>query len=425
MEKYILKYLQETSDNPIIAKYIDYLKVDLDSHLYGYGENLTTNYAAFRDVDFHFYYNFYKKLLRLKKAKPNREKNNILSFVNLPNNIERQFNLNLIGSIVQPNGNKIIKSKSLVDFYLYYIKTITQQNFNKIITLESFLKFEEFKKQIIEEYRKYNFKGLFIGNGEPFMFKLHLDIFKELHCPSFIFLHGLPGIYKLDTEKVSDFLLVWGDKIKENYISAGFEENKIKVIGHPRYKEIPSNIKLKNDLSNILVTTTSSIAWSPHGWNLDKFPLNDRSLIILYCYSTQQALQKNGVTHARLRLHPSVNKSWIKKFIDNEFFTLDYLPLNESLKKSTLVIGPTSTLWLETLLAGVNYIVYEPGSNGMNLYNTPLVPPFDGSEPLLTVANNEEDLTYLIKNRYLNNTKIIKDYIIPFDFNKVNSLIKL
>lgn len=426
MEKYILKYLRDISYNPLISKYIDFLKVDLDSHLYGYGENLTTNYAAIRNVSIRFYYDFYKRFIRLKDAKSYiGDESNILSFINLPSYIENSYNINLLNSILQPIGyNKVIKSKSLIDFYWYYIRTITKKKFNEIISLECFEEFENYRKIIIEEYKKYNFKGLFVGNGEPFMFKFHLDIFKDLQRPSFIFLHGLPGIYKLETEKVADYLLVWGDNIKENYIEAGFDENKIKVIGHPRYNDIPTNIKLKNDLSDILVATTSSIEWSPQGWDLNNFPLYDRSLIILYCYSIQQALTINGVKHARLRVHPSVNKSWISKYIDTNFYTLDYLPLNDSLSKSSLVIGPTSSLWLESLLAGVNYLVYEPGINGRNIYNAPLVPPFDGSDSSLIVANSEEELSAMIKDRYILNTSIVERYIKPFDFSPVYELLK-
>lgn len=422
MERYILKYLQEHADSELIKKFIDYLKVDLDGMFYAYGDNMNENYPLPRSIDWRFYASIIKLILKSKNAARFKSNdNNILSFVNLTAQTCIESDLNLLGSIVQPIGDKIVYSKELIEFYFFYARLTRKEDFNDVVTKENAELLEHYKNVLLKEYSEYHFKALFVGNGEPFIFKLHLDLFKQLGVPSFIFLHGIPGIYNLDTERKADYLLVWGEQIRQNYIDAGFNPNKVVVTGHPRYSEIPKNFNLRNDLSSVLVTTTASVNWSPHGWEAAQFPLYDRSIIVLYCYSIQTVLQKLGVKHARLRVHPSVRKEWVMRFVDKNFYTIDTASLQQSLNESTLVIGPTSTVWLESILAGVNYLVYEPELDGKENRQ---VPPFDGSDDLMKIAFSEDALYNMVKEKYMLDTKLVRKYIVPFEFKKVSEIIK-
>ena len=422
MERYLLKYFFDASESPLMRKWIDYLKVDLDGFIYAYGENMRKDYPAPRDIDWRYYARIIRAFLKSENARKYVAcNNNILSFVPLSANIESQFDINLLGSILQPTGKKLIRSKNILRLYDFYSKLIRSNDFNEILTNRNIDKLEIFKNILITEYSKYKFKGLFVGNGEPFMFKLHMDLFRELGIPSFIFLHGLPGIYKLETEKKADYLCVWGEQIKQNYVQAGFEPERVIVTGHKQYNVIPSFDVYKNNLDDVLVTTTSSVSWSPQGWNAENFPLYDRSILVLYCYSVQTVLKKTGVKHARLRVHPSVNKKWIMEFVDKSFYSIDILPLVQSLNQSTLVIGPTTTVWLESFLNGVNYLVYEPELDGLSNNR---VPPFDGSDKSLAIAKTEQDLYSMIKEKYIQSNDIIQRYIQPFDFSKVQALLK-
>ena len=423
MERYILKYLQDHTDNELVRKYIDYLKVDLDGYFYAYGENMNENYPMVRNISLCYYASFLKRLLTVEKARANlRGKANVLSFVPLPSTVVKQCDFNLLGSIVQPVGKEVVCSRNMIDFYFFYSRLIKGRPFNEILTVENCQRLEDYKWRMTEEYSKYDFKALFVGNGEPYLFKLHLDIFKELGIPSFIFLHGIPGIYDLETEKKADYLLVWGEQIRQNYVAAGFDPERVLVIGHPRYTDVPKIVELRNDLSNVLVTTTASVSWSPHGWEAAKFPIYDRSQIVLYCCSVQTVLQKLGVKHARLRVHPSVGKEWMMKFVDKDFFELDNAALQTSLQNSSLVIGPTSTVWLESILAGVNYIVYEPVFDGEKKY---LVPPFDGSDLFLKIAFSEIDLNERLRDKYQVNTQICSKYIEKFSFKRVCEILNV
>ncbi len=72
--------------------------------------------------------------------------------------------------------------------------------------------------------------------------------------------------------------------------------------------------------------------------------------IILYLYRIQKVLTAFGVRSVRLRPHPSENRNWYTKYFDPNFFKLNPYDLETSMKKATLVIGPSSTVFIESSL---------------------------------------------------------------------------
>ena len=426
MEKYILKHLLDNANSEIEKKYIDYMKVNLDSKMYAYGDNMREAYPEPQSIRLKDLLIYGRKLLKTKYIKKSTDKDRILTFVRMPSSIESKYKLEFTSSVLQPICDKNISSYNLLRYYSLYLKLTRSRNFNEMFDSNLLKLMNDYEDVIAECYKSYNIKGLIVPNGEPFLYNLHLDIFKKLQIPSFIVLHGIPGIYDLESEKKADYMLVWGEQIRQNYIDVGFDGDRIKVIGHPRYTEIPRIEKLRNSLDNVLVATTGSSEWSPHGWEYDKFPLFDRSLFLTYCYSVESVLKRVGVKHARLRAHPSVGREWLEKFVDLSFYTIDKnerSTLRDSLNSSTLVIGPTSSVWLEALLYGVNYIVYEPGDYKKSLTNCILVPPFDGSDPDMEVAFNEDMLYEMIRRGYLLNPTIVNKYIQPFNFDEAYKLL--
>lgn len=123
-------------------------------------------------------------------------------------------------------------------------------------------------------------------------------------------------------------------------------------------------------------------------------------------------------------MHPSANASWIYQFLDKYFFVPDEAPLTASLAQSSLVIGPTSTVFLEALYAGVNYLPFEPATDGVTILNEELVPPFDGTEPGVPMSTNTKELEYHLRNKSLTDRNILYDYIsAPFDIHFLKDLI--
>jgi hypothetical protein len=92
---------------------------------------------------------------------------------------------------------------------------------------------------------------------------------------------------------------------------------------------------------------------------------------------------------------------------------------------ASLVIGPTSTVFVEAIYHGVNYLFYEPQENKIDIMENPLVPPFDGSDAKLPTATNEEELSAMIKNKTMMDKTIFNDYIkTPFDIDFVKDIIE-
>jgi len=123
-------------------------------------------------------------------------------------------------------------------------------------------------------------------------------------------------------------------------------------------------------------------------------------------------------------VHPGENPKWYYQYINEEFFILDNTNLKKSINNSTLVIGPTSTVFLESIYYRKNYLVYEPGVYGFDLFNHKLFPPFDGSENKVPIAKNEDELSQLIKDETVVDSSILSDYIrTPFNLEIIKKFI--
>ncbi len=292
--------------------------------------------------------------------------------------------------------------------------SLAESDFIDIIN-EGFLKrIRKFRGHLMDFYTAYNIAALIVPYDLPFFEKLSISIFKEIKRPSFVFLHGLPARYSNFVDNRTDYRIVWGDKIREAYINAGVAGNRIFVSGHPHYKKFDVE-ELAFDLRDILVITKTmgGCQWS------------DRGNLILYLYSVQNVLKRMGVGSVRVRMHPCENPRWYFKFIDNGFFKLDNQCLADSLKRSTLVIGPTSTVFLESMYYGVNYTIYEPAVDDIDLMKWKLVPPFNGIDQRIPVAKNEDELMKLLADRGRIDISCFSDYIrTPFDITFIKQFIK-
>jgi hypothetical protein len=76
-----------------------------------------------------------------------------------------------------------------------------------------------------------------------------------------------------------------------------------------------------------------------------------------------------------------------------------------------MVIGPTSTVFIEFVFYGVNYIIYYPqDSLDEGVYPRP-ERPFDGSDPRLLTANSPEEIERFIRGRYCIDPSCFPDYL--------------
>lgn len=427
MDNYIVKYLRDNATNDVSRKCIDFLKIEFDRQIYKFHYNAPNVNKKKTKLDrVKDQYTTIKNYLEIISEKRINlpHKKNVMSFIEFPiaeNLVE--LGIHPISPSWNPvKGTTVLGDLKTILWFRKINKTVKSGNLQQFLDIEFHREFLSIQSHLVEQYRKYNIHALFIRSDVYYMSKFALDIFKQMNLPTFIFTHGLPAIYSLEVDNRSDYLMVWGEKMKQNYINTGFDPNKIKVVGHPSYQQLPIFQRLRSDFSNILVIPVS--ATLGHQNEYENTILMDKSATVLYLYKVQKVLEKFGVSKAKFRVHPSINRNWIYNFLDQNFYEVDKANLTESLKNASLVIGATSTVLLEALIHGVNYVVYEPKKeNELNMINLPLVPPFDGSDEKIKIAHSDHDLEKLLEEKALTDYTIVHDYIQDFDLSVLKEIL--
>lgn len=425
LTKYLIKYLIESSENELAKKYIDFFKIELDWHIYNGDKHISPNYYRDKDipVKLHLIYAI-QYLIAVLSRPTSANKKNILSAADFPvPNPLYGLGYEVFSPVWHAIGKRnICGDMKTVLWHLGIQNLIRNADFNAFLDSRLHDNLEQFQSYLVAQYQKLDLRALILSTDQHFYSKYSIDIFTKMQRPSFVFSHGLPAIYSKEVDHRSDYLMVWGESIKKNYINAGFEESKIKVVGHPKYKTLPQKRDLRSDFSDVLVIPVSSAIYHQHEY--DNIVLTDKSAVVTYLYMVQSVLKKLGVKKARYRVHPAVNKKWIHKFLSPNFYIQDTQPLDVSLNRSSLLIGATSTLLLESLIHGVNYILFEPtDEQGRNLLNYKNVPPFDGTDKKVTFAENENCLEEILKANALTDYSLVHDYIQELDTNIIKQLI--
>jgi len=267
--------------------------------------------------------------------------------------------------------------------------------------------------------REHRLRGLLVASDMPFFERCAIEAFRRAERPTVLFLHGLPGRYALPDDDRTDFLVVWGEKIRDLYISAGFDGSKIRVSGHPMLNHKPPAVH-RCSTDDVLVLTKAMSG----AQNSDRIRISDRARCVVYLLMVQRALQRCGVRGARLRVHPSENPHWYERTIGTEYYSVDCAPLEVSLQRATLVIGPASTVFLHSLWRGVAYVVFEPAYQGEDFFSMVQPPPFDGSDTRVPVAHTEEELERLLREQPKTDPSILSEYVrIPFDISFMKDII--
>lgn len=424
---YLIDYIKENFH--IDQSILECIKYELDKQIYYYGKQFKYPKEKRDDFAYKIFIDRIKKTLKhyialtyfVFRPDLNNGKKNILSNVYFSMNAElSKLNFNIYSPPWSIGRDfKVLANKKILMEVEYFEESFEKKSFIDLISQEFINKIHVFKSKLKKYFLDNEIAALFVPYDISFFENISINIFREISRPSFIFSHGLPGRYNSIDDNKTNFLIVWGEKMKENYVRAGIDSKKIFVSGHPNYKEL-KQYDLKFNLDSPLIITKAMAGAQSN----DEVCLSDRGNSILYLYMIQSVLSKHGVKRVRFRAHPSENSAWYLKFIDKDFFKVDRDDLGGSLKKSTIVIGPTSTVFLEALYHGVNYICFEPSKNDIDLLNYKLVPPFDGSDERLPVAKNEEQFEEIIKDKATVDLRIFNDYIkTPFDLNFVKSLI--
>lgn len=398
--------------------YIELLEQEINKRVYWFGPNFKKTWNSKKSIkeEIKFIIKTYAKYVKVNKKCQGKSQIFSNAYFNLNDLIEKKdFEIIIPNWISKKNGN-YIGNLNFQNQFNKLNKIILTAELGELLSKQTFELITDFIENVKVEIGKRNIVAGVFSNDLGFYERLFIDVFKQLKIPTFIFLHGLPGRYNSIDDNRTDYLLVWGKRIKENYIKQGVSENKIIVTGHPNQSGYEIKPKLKFSLENILVISRS-INGVPS--DSENQTIEDRSLIFNYLLNVQKVLSSVGVSSVRLRLHPSENSNWYSKTFDMNFFKIDKESLKESLNRSKLVIGPTSTVFLESILAGVNYLIFESES----YYSK--VDPFDGSNQKIPVAHTKSDFETLINNRTSVDSSVIEEYVSQhFDLEKFFTVIK-
>lgn len=410
---YLTPYIQNLIENEEIA---ESLKFELDRRIYHYGEHFLNStesnstqsrnkkiLGAIRDL-------LILSRIIAKNSSYQIPENSIVSnsYVSIKKTINsKQHNF------IRPPWDLSLKQANYIDVNSFFRfrsmkKFLEESNFNQLLTEKALSKIVSIQNDLAGFYSSSKIIAGLFPNDVTFFEVQSIQILKKLKKKSFVLLHGIPGIYNPNLYNKSDYLLVWGTAQKNIFIQQGFSPEKIKIVGHPLSSKSSAQLRIHSSLESVLVLGSSI----PGGqFDKNESLLWDRGNIILYCYMIQRTLQKLGVKKAKIRPHPSESISWYSKFIDLNFFEFDDSSnIQAAVQASSLVIGPTSSSFIETIAEGVNYITFEPFYLSAQSHYK-LVPPFDGSDPRLLVAKSEKELYETLKNNRISDSSLLVDYL--------------
>ena len=265
-------------------------------------------------------------------------------------------------------------------------------------------------------------KALLVPYTAPFFESYTTRLFQKYGKKTFLMIHGAPVLLKSwdGLELELDYYVVWGEHLRDQLVASGLPPSRVLVSGHPNYigYKIPSEIR--NDLSNPLVLT-HGMTFCP---SLAEYVYQNRGVLVDYAYRVQMLLKKLGVTHAKLRPHPSESKEWYERFVDKTFWTVDTSPLPEALNAASICLGPISTVALEATIHGVNYLTFIPWEYDPYTLVYQKTAPFDGSDPRYPVARTNAEFLEMLRNKTCLNPEYLTGMINPnFSLSEVLRII--
>ena len=412
-ENNLINYLKEKNNN----KYLDSLKYNLGKKIYYYGEQFKNNKLNFINI-------IRNILIFIIASIINRsnKKELVLSsaYLNYDDHIEKKDYC-----VERICGNQRLKKRSgcnikilLKSNYIEYC--LGNKDFKYLLSSEMENLINSLKIDIYNYIKEKNYRALFVPNDLDFFMKIYIDAFKSLNKPTFLLAHGgIYNIYDLESENRTDYIVVWGNAQKKAFIENGYNKKKFFVSGHPNYK-FNNDLKITSSTNNILVLTKSLVGVPQY------YELEDRGSAIVYLLGIKEALKKIGVPKVRLRLHPSENINFYKRFLDDEFFIHDDDDIDDSLNKSTMVIGPRSTVIVDAIFKGINYIVYEPKFHNKDIFGHRITAPMDGSLDGLNISRSQSELfNHINENRIIDKNVFIELCGKKFDDSFINIINEL
>ncbi len=404
-------------------KDMDLLEFHYHYRLYRYGDHNKVNQENWISAWKDYLKGYAREFLCIKKAfwgKRNSQfpgSKNILSSAYFGlNKYLQDLGYNTFDGPWRVNGSEhFIEDLNYIASYYSFQRRLFSLSFQELISQKGELLIKDIVEKTSSMYQRNKIEAFIANSTHTYSNRIPLKAAQLAGIPTFVFLHGIPFPFYYEEPERSDYLIVWSEKIKENFIKlTNYPANRIFVSGHPLYSKLERKT-LKFSYDDVLIISPSCEAERNQ----------DRGNMVWFLYQMEKVLTKMGVKHARFRPHPHEDPKWYLKFINRDFFIVDSRPISEALNDSTLVLGTISTVLLEALYYGVNYVLFDPlDENGINIYGHKPVPPFDGSDPYLPVARNIGDLEAFLKDKTMVDYRLFNEYIqTPFNISFIKKMI--
>ncbi|WP_423147461.1 hypothetical protein [Rubrolithibacter danxiaensis] len=308
-------------------------------------------------------------------------------------------------SVLIKRINTVLRKRELKDFF--------SSKFQKLIF--------DYQVELARLFKSHKVRCLIVPNDLSFYENISIKIARENRIPTFVYLHGLPARCNGIDDNRADYLIVWGNGIKDLYKKSGVPAEKILCLKHPIYSDFIEST-LRSDFSNVLVLS-KALPGTPSSSN--ELILSDRTTSLYYLELVKENLKKFGVKSAKLRLHPAESTLFYQKNLIDNFYSIELINKSQALSKASLVVGPSSTMILDSLIAGVNYILYDPIIKDEIIAGAELVSPFDGSSFIKLTKTFEDFQRHVTLPKTNIDFHLLKDYfeVNNDDFQKFLKLI--
>lgn len=296
----------------------------------------------------------------------------------------------------------------LILVYLYTDILIVFSSVKKLKNIEQKL-FQKTVQNTVESISNFNLKEVILAHDMTFSEKVFIEAARRLKVRTKIELHGLPARYNSFDDNYADELVVWGEAIKSNYVHAGVDPLKISVKNLKHYRPFKSLLELKlNDLNTmrvLIVTKSENII--PHSTG---YRLRNPFMPIDYIEQILDVLDSLFVSSTvSIKPHPSEHISIYERVFDPKEFNI----VSEIIWEDyDMLIGPSSTMLLDSLNMEKPYLLYEPlSAQGLDLQGNGLVPPFSGIDGLVAAYTREHLKELLLNNKLTWRNAWVNDYV--------------
>jgi len=222
-------------------------------------------------------------------------------------------------------------------------------------------------ERLLDEYHPSN--AVLSSSGASLLEEYFLNELRKRGVPSCQFIDNWVN-YAVRYEKKNsegeihrvypDRILTLDDKAKEEMISANIPSDIIEIVGQPYFEHCmcsPENGVVKVFDSTLLVTQPIS---RHYGRSLGY----DEKLFVSACLETWKRLN-NDWSKMNVLVHPSEDIESYAELVSDYTDEVKLLRMSEcNLRRYSLVIGMFSSMMIQSVLAGIDTVSFQPGACG-------------------------------------------------------------